>query len=148
MVVVQDRSETMAPRPAGAGPAEAPPRRRVRRSLTDAIPTGVAVAVTIAWVAALVAVFSTQPPPPDPVPDPSTLDVLVSSSFTLAMLASFVGLSARQRWGLAATVGGGLVLLGAGALCFLTGHTGGWIAVQMIAGAGLAGAATTAQRHF
>lgn len=148
MVVVQDRTETMAPRPVDAGPAETPSRPHVRRTLSDGIPTGVAVAVAIAWIAALAAVFSTQPPPPDPAPDPSTLDMLVSSAFTLAMLGSFVGLSARQRWGLAATVGGGLVLLGAGALCFLTGHTGGWIAVQMIAGAGLAGAGTTAHRHF
>ena len=44
----------------------------------------------------------------------------------------------RQRFGLIATIAGGAVLMVAAGMCYLAGHTGVWIGVQLLSGVGLA----------
>jgi hypothetical protein len=63
---------------------------------------------------------------------------VLSLLFTGSMLAAIAGLGARHRWGLLASIGGGLVMVAASVFCYLGGHTGAWIAIQLAAGTGLA----------
>lgn len=58
----------------------------------------------------------------------------------------FAGLVTRQRFGITAGIAGGVLLAGAGFLCLATGHTGMWIAIQIMVGIGLTAVSATAAR--
>ncbi len=122
--------ETIAP--------SAPPQRRWDPTrLTDRIPGVLALGVGLAWVVGLWAVFSLAPAP-DPNEAPSLLGIVIGDLLTLSLLAGAVGLGMRRRWGLAASLFGGGVLLFGAVACQLTGHTGTWLAAQYVAGGSLA----------
>ena len=107
------------------------------RALDDPIPTPVALGLLAAWLLGLTWLFAISPDP-DPAAQPSVLDALISTAMFGSWLAAFVGLGGRRRFGLIATIGGGLLLAGAGVLCGVTGHTGLWIPIQIGVGVGLA----------
>ena len=108
------------------------------RTWTDPIAITSAVVAAVAWAVFVGVSFAVQPPPADPTAPPSEFAALVSLLFSSALFASLVGLGARRRWGLATTLGGGVVMIGAAVSCYLGGHTGSWIAIQLAAGVGLA----------
>ncbi len=105
--------------------------------LTDRLPAVLAFGVALTWVAGLWAVLSLAPPvdPNEPV---SLLGILIGDLTLLALVAGAVGLGMRRRWGLAAALFGGGVLLFGAVACQLTGHSGTWLAAQYVAGASLA----------
>jgi len=108
-----------------------------RRRLDDIVPGRSVAVVATAWVLGLGWVIAVTPSP-DPAAAPSALDELVQSVMLLSWIAVIVGLATRQRWGLVAGTIGGVVLAAGGVLCFATGHTGFWIAIQIGVGVGLA----------
>lgn len=105
--------------------------------LDESIPLTAAIAAAAAWIVFVSLSFAVQPPP-DPAAPPSAMAEVLSLLFTGSMLAAIAGLGARHRWGLLASIGGGLVMIVASISCYVGGHTGAWIAVQLAAGAGLA----------
>jgi hypothetical protein len=113
------------------------------RSNSDPIPAGVAAALFGLWVAGLAWVFAVTPAP-DPAVPITALDAVVSLALYGSWGAVAVGLARRQRLGITAGIVAGLMLAGAGLLCLATGHTGMWIAGQIVAGSGLAAASATA----
>lgn len=116
-----------------------------RTLATDTIPTGVAAVLFAAWVAGLAWVFAITPAP-DPTVPISTLDVVISLALYGSWGAVATGLAKRRRFGIAAGIVAGLMLAGAGLLCLATGHTGMWIAGQILAGCGLAAVSIVAAR--
>jgi hypothetical protein len=105
--------------------------------LDESISLTAAVAAGLAWIVFVSLSFAVQPPV-DPATPPSAMGEVLSLLFTGSMLAAIAGLGARHRWGLLASIGGGLVMVAASVFCYLGGHTGAWIAVQLAAGVGLA----------
>ncbi len=122
-----------------------PGSRARSRALDDAIPAPVALGLLAAWLFGLIWLFAISPAP-DPAAEPSGLDAVISTAMFGSWLAAFIGLGGRRRFGLVATIGGGLLLAGAGVLCGLTGHTGLWIPIQIGVGAGLSAAGVLAAR--
>ena len=116
-----------------------------RRSLDDSIPTSVSLALLAAWLLGLTWLFAISPEP-DPSQPTSLVDNLISTAMFGSWLGAFVGLGAHRRFGLVSTVGGGLLLAGAGVLCGITGHTGLWIPIQIGVGIGLAAMGALASR--
>jgi hypothetical protein len=123
--------------------AKAPPQPR--RSLDDTIPLLVVGLLSAAWVAGLAWIFAIAPEadPDEPI---GALDFVLSSAMFASWLAVFSGLGTRRRFGITATIGGGVLLAVGGVVCGLTGHTGLWIPVQIGVGLGLAGTGTVANR--
>ena len=97
----------------------------------------VAAAAAVAWVVFVSMSFAVQPAP-DPGTQPSATAELLSLLFTGALLAGIAGLGTLRRWGLVASMAGGLVMIAASIFCYVGGHTGAWIAIQLAAGVGLA----------
>lgn len=127
-----------APHRATASPiAQETGTTRLPSNIDGSIPVSAAIAAAVAWVGFVSLSFAVQPPP-DPAAAPSAVAELISLLFTGAMLAAIAGLGTRRRWGLMASIGGGLVMIAASTFCYAGGHTGAWIAVQLAAGVGLA----------
>jgi hypothetical protein len=105
--------------------------------LDESISPTAAIAAAAAWIVFISLSFAVSPPP-DPAAPPSAMAEVLSLLFTGSMLGAIAGLGARHRWGLLASIGGGLVMIVASISCYVGGHTGAWIAVQLAAGAGLA----------
>jgi hypothetical protein len=118
---------------------------RSRPHSTDPIPTGVAAALFAAWVAGLAWVFAITPAA-DPTVPITTMDVVVSLALYGSWGTVATGLARRRRLGITAGIVAGIMLAGAGVLCLATGHTGIWIAGQIVAGCGLAALSTVAAR--
>jgi hypothetical protein len=108
-----------------------------RRSMNDTIPWSVSGALLLAWLGGLTWLFAISPSP-DPAQPITLTDEVISLAMFGSWLAVFTGLGARRRFGLAASIGAGLLIAGAGVLCGVTGHTGLWIPIQIGVGSGLA----------
>ena len=111
----------------------------------DKISGRVAGSLMLLWAVGIAWVFAVAPAA-DPEAAISTLDVFVTLALYGSWLTVFAGLAARRRMGIQAGVAGGVILAAAGFLCLATGHTGMWIATQIVIGAGLASASATAAR--
>jgi len=96
----------------------------------------------VAWVTFMGISMAVQPPAPDPTAPIALSAVVVGLAFHSALFAAAAGLGTRHRYGLWATLAGGLVMIGAAVLCYWGGHTGTWIAVQLGSGVGLTAIAT------
>jgi hypothetical protein len=105
----------------------------------------IAGALMLLWVVGIAWVFAVAPAP-DPEAVVTTLDVVVTLALYGSWLTVFAGLATRQRMGIRSGVVGGVILASAGFLCLATGHTGSWIAIQILIGAGLTAASATAGR--
>ena len=123
--------------PRRRGTQAAAESRAAPRRLDDSIRTQIAALAGLAWVVLLPIALAAQPAP-DPAEPPSPLGDTISLVFTAMLFGSMVGLTMRRRWGVLATLGGGATMMVAASLCYLTGHTGAWIAIQFVAGAALA----------
>lgn len=112
--------------------------RTERPDPTDRVPALVAFGFAGAWILSIVwtAAVAPETEPDAPV---SAFAVTMSGLYSLALLGSILELGARRRWGLLATVVGGLVMVTGSIVCGLGGHTGAWIWVQLGSGAALAG---------
>lgn len=120
---------------------------RTERHLDDRIgPVATAVAA-VAWILLTWISIAVQPPPADPAATPDGLALLISSVWTMLLFASIAGIGLRQRWGLVTTVGGGVLMVGASLYCYAAGHTGVWLATQLVAGAGLAATGAVLARN-
>lgn len=95
------------------------------------------VANLAAWVVFL-GITLTVAPPVDPAAPVDAVSVILSTILMGALLAAAIGLAAGAGWGYLATAGGGALMLGATAMCFVGGHTGAWVFAQGLSGAGLA----------
>ncbi len=95
-----------------------------------------------AWIVFLGISSAVQPPPAAPAEPLPLSAVVVGLAFHLALLGAAVGFGMRRRYALWATAAGGLIMIGAAVMCYLGGHTGTWIAVQLASGVGLAATST------
>ena len=114
------------------------------RELNDVIPLRIALGVGLLWIVLVGLILSIAP---EPVGNPSAFAVTGSVVFELALLATLAGLLAMRRWGLLASMGAAVVMLGAAALCSLGGHTGAWLVAQYVAAATLFVVGRTAFRQ-
>jgi hypothetical protein len=96
-----------------------------------------AIATAVAWVAGLAITFGVQPAPPEPAPDPTAFGLFITTALMVSIYVIAAGMFARQRWGLVASIGGGIVLFAAATGCFLGGHNGLWLTTQFLVAAGL-----------
>ena len=133
-------------RPVGT-PAETPTQAASvrQRSLTDAIPLRLALAMAALWIVSIFVVFSIAPAP---AADPTATAIAVGVAFDLTVLGTLAGFAVLQRWGLLASAAGGVVFLVGAGLCSLGGHTGGWLVAQYITGAAILGVSQAAFRRF
>lgn len=134
--------DTKHPSPPVAAGIDAP---NTRSAGSDRISTGLAAALLVTWAAALAWVFAITPAP-DPAAPIGTLDVVVSLALYGSWAAVATGLAKRRRFGITAGIAAGLMLAAAGLLCLATGHTGMWIAGQILAGCSLAALGGAASR--
>lgn len=125
--------------------APAPEPASPTRQSTSSIPGLLALAMGALWVAMLATVEILAPAPAE---EPDTLAVAIGLIFEVVLLATIVGLASRRRWGLMASVGGGVILLGASALCSLEGHAAAWLTAQYLAGAVILGTSRMALKRF
>jgi hypothetical protein len=130
-----------APTPVVTDPA---PRRSVADRLADPISGGMAAAMALAFLGAVWVSLAVQPPAPEPLPEPSAWDLLISGGLLMALSVAAIGLIARQRFGVLATFGGGIVLLAAAVSCMWSGHSGTWLVTQLVMAVGLTAAAGAA----
>lgn len=119
--------------------------RPVHGPSTEPVPKSIAAGLLVAWVLGVAWIFAISPEPDPNVPI-STLDVVVSLALYGSWGAILSGLARRRQFGMTAGVVGGIMLSGAGFLCLATGHTGAWIAAQIVTGAVLAGLSGAASR--
>jgi hypothetical protein len=120
---------------------------RAERRLDDRIGPVTAAVAAVAWILLTWVSVAVQPPPADPAAAPDGLALLISSVWTILLFASIAGLGLRQRWGLVTTFGGGALMVGASLYCYTAGHTGVWLATQLVAGAGLAATGAVLARN-
>ncbi len=126
-------------------PAPVTDNRRAGWRLEDRIPGLMALGLGLTWTV-IVGISWATAPPPDPA-DPITATAYVLSLvFLIALMATAVGIGARRRWGLLASAGGGLLLLGAAAVCLAGGHSGAELYGQLVSGAALTGITVGAWR--
>lgn len=114
----------------------APARPRGPR-FGERVPAAVAGGLGLAWVVALAVILGLEPDP-DPEAPVDAVALVVGLAFTNAVFATAIGLGSARRWGVLASLGGGLVLAFGAATCMLTGHSGLWLTAQLAGGAGLA----------
>ena len=115
----------------------APRRRGFVESMAARIPAWMALAMAVMWFLGLAITFGVQPSPPEPAPEPTAFGLFISTALMVAIYVIAAGAFARQRWGLVASMGGGLVLFAAATGCFLDGHNGLWLTTQFLVAAGL-----------
>ena len=139
MTMLERRSQTPE------SPAVVRPQRPPRAD--ERIPATLAVGLGAAWVV-LFGISLAVEPTPDPAATPSALGVLLSTALLFAVMTTGLGLAMRERWALYASLAGGLILTTAAATCFLTGHTGSWIAIQAASGLALTGLSRWSLRTF
>lgn len=97
---------------------------------TDRISESVSVAIAMMWVIGYLAVGALEPTTHESLP---AIAIVLTVVFHLALLAAAVGLIARRRWGIAASLGASVVFLAGTVACPTTGHhqMGVWWAGQM-----------------
>lgn len=115
------------------------------KTLTDRIPGWLALGTGALWLSMLVTIEILAPAASD---DPGALAVTIGVIFEIVLLATIIGLASRRRWGLMTSMAGGVVLLGASAMCSLEGHVAAWLTAQYVAGAAILFASRTAWRRF
>lgn len=118
-----------------------PPIQRAPARTIEAggLPRRTSLLLGAAWVAALVAITLTAPPPDPAATEPLWADLLAGAVF-VAMLAAFTGLALRQRWGAGASFGAAAGLFGLSVGCVAMGHPLDTpLTTQLLAGGGLAG---------
>lgn len=118
-----------------AAPA-APPERR-NPAATSGSGWLLPLVTVAAWVGLVSLVFAVAPPP-DPDAPVDMLSVVLSEVFWFSALGTLAALVTRSRWAYGLTAVGGVTLAAGAVVCFAGGHTGAWIAVQALAGVGLA----------
>lgn len=98
---------------------------------TDRISESISVAIAIMWVVGYLAVGALEPVTHEPLP---AIAIVLTVVFHLALLATAVGLVARRRWGIAASLGASVVFLAGTVACPTTGHhqIGVWWLGQMV----------------
>lgn len=132
-------STTIEPRTEEAAHIAAPAAPPERRDTPAASGSGwlLPLVTVAAWVGLVSLVFAVAPPP-DPDAPVDVLSVVLSEVFWFSALGTLAGLVTRSRWAHGLTVVGGVTLAAGAVVCFAAGHTGAWIAVQALAGVGLA----------
>ena len=116
-------------------------------TLYSSVPAAIALGLLGLWVGFMAAVWALAPASSG-TEELSLTAEIVSTVFWMTLLVAVAGLAGLRRWGLAASAFGGVVLLGASALCSLGGHTGSWLVSQYLAGAVILGASRAALRRF
>ncbi len=119
--------------------------QRAPGRLGDPIPGFMALGIGLAWVL-IVAISWSTAPPPDPADPITATAYLISLVFLIALMATAIGIGARRRWGLLASYGGGLLLLGGAAVCLAGGHSEAALYGQLGSGAFLTGITAGAWR--
>ncbi len=123
-------------------------REQVRPTFADlngGIPTVLAIGFAAAWIVVLAVTMGLEPAA-DPDAPISATQLIVSMSFMYGLLGMFAGMAVRRRWGLLSSLFAGGVLLGAGLLCLAAGHSGMWLAAQVVGGASMAAVSVGALR--
>ena len=111
--------------------------------LTDRISEDVSVALGVLWVVGYLAVGALEPATHHELP---AISIVLTVAFHLALLATAVGLIARRRWGIAASLGASVVFLAGTVACPTTGHhsMGLWWLGQMVISLALVAASVVA----
>jgi hypothetical protein len=106
----------------------APARPRPRA--TDRIPADVSIALGVAWWVGYLAGTALEPSTSHPMP---VLGVVLGAALLAGILVTAVGLAARRRWGLQASLASSGLLVASTVACPTTGHHhfGLWWAGQM-----------------
>ena len=155
-----DRSPAIAPEPPvpsrplarRAVAAPAPPsvtsepaagglsRRHLFADLAGPLSRNWGMALMVAWVVVVAVGLAVEPAPANPnAPVPLYAD-LISTGMLAAWGAMAAGVLQRRRFGAAASMVGGVALLGLTLACPLTGHhtsIGAWWGVQLVGAVGL-----------
>ncbi|MDP8971290.1 MAG: hypothetical protein M3N52_12510 [Actinomycetota bacterium] len=109
------------PVPARSAPRrQGPGGRRPRHAPDATVSDAWAGFGVVAWVVLLGVAIAVEPPAADSVVPP--LANVAAIGFLLALGVAFVGLSARLRWGFAASLIAALTLTGMSLACPATGH--------------------------
>lgn len=158
MAMTRDRlSAPDPPRAPSAGETHRPlldrgPNRAVRRvgwgRLDGSISSGWAKLVGLAWVVVFAALPVIEPAPADPSVEPATGGIV--AMLLLGLLGgTATGLVTRRRWGLLASLGGGVLLAGLAVACPVTGHhaLGAWWIGELGLAAGIVGVSLVGLRR-
>jgi hypothetical protein len=97
----------------------------------DRISENVAIALGVLWFVGYVAVGALEPATHHSLP---VIAIVLAVAFHLALLATAIGLVARRRWGIVASIGASAFLLAGTVACPTTGHheIGVWWLGQMV----------------
>ena len=138
---------------------EDPTRRRVRvlpvrpvgtrRPLSGPVEGGWAARLGLAWVVLFTAALALEPAPAQPQTVVPLYADVIGATFMAFLFATAAGLTARRRWGVAATIGGAVRFLGMSVACPATGHhdAGMWWIGQLACATALLGASAVAWRR-
>ena len=112
-------------------------RRRWAEALDRDIGAGRAWLIGLSWLVVVPAVWLLRPAPADPEATVPAAVGVVLAMWQLVVLAGLVGLVSRKRWGIAASLAAGTVLLADTVACPATGHhafAGWWFAQLALVG--------------
>ena len=114
-----------------------------RSRSTPRISEQVSAALGIMWVIGYLAVGALEPATHHELP---VIAIVLTVAFHLALLATAVGLIARRRWGITASLGASAVFLAGTVACPTTGHhsIGVWWLGQMVVSLALVAASVVA----
>ena len=131
---------TDQPTTTGTAPVAATPRA------TDRIPSEVSLALGVAWFVCYTIGSALEPQTSHPMP---VIGVVLGVALLVGILATAVGLVARRRWGLTASLGTAVLLVASAVACPTTGHHGFglWWFGQMAVSMALVGASVVALRR-
>jgi hypothetical protein len=123
-----------------SSPAIARPRAN------DRIPAETSVALGVAWFVCYSIGSALEPHTAHPMP---VIGVVLGVALLVGILTTAVGLTARRRWGLTASLGSAALLVASSVACPTTGHhgLGLWWAGQMAVSLALVVASVVALRH-
>jgi peptidoglycan/LPS O-acetylase OafA/YrhL len=130
---------TPAP-PQVSEPTPTAPRRRLFADLAGPLSRNWGIVLMVAWVVVVAVGLAIEPAPANPdAPIPLYAD-LISTGMLAAWGAMAAGVFQRRRFAAAASMVGGVALLGLTLACPLTGHhssIGAWWGIQLVGAAGL-----------
>jgi hypothetical protein len=111
--------------------------------LTHRISEQVSAALGVMWVVGYLAAGALEPATHDGLP---VIAIVLTVAFHLALLAAAVGLIARRRWGITASLGASALFLAGTVACPTTGHhsIGVWWLGQMVISLALVAASVVA----